>query len=98
MDSVASEPTHHPPNLSKLYKHLIKTNINKYYLVPDLHPDEELSDDRISKLIEQFVSEFTEQYPTSGPPLYMGSLDQALTHSLYNQKDVCFSLLLKGKF
>ncbi len=97
MDFVSDEPIHRPSNLSKLYKHLIKTNINKYYLVPNLDSDEELSDDRISELMVQFVSEFTERYPTSGPPLYMGSLDQALKHSLYNQKDACFSLLLKGK-
>ncbi len=56
--------------------------------MPDLLPDEELSDDRILKALEQFLAEFTERYPTSGPPLYMGSLDQALTHSLYNQKNV----------
>ncbi len=72
-------------------------NVYKYYLVPDLLPDEELSDDRILKALEQFLAEFTERYPTSGPPLYMGSLDQALTHSLYNQKNVWF-FVVKRKY
>ncbi|UJR18982.1 hypothetical protein I4U23_022111 [Adineta vaga] len=57
-------------------------------LMEDLRADEELSDNRISELMQQFLSEFTEQYPTSGPPLYMGSIDQALLHSLYNYNNV----------
>ncbi len=61
------------------------TNIK---LVPDLDPDEPLSDDRILELMEQFVSGFTERYPTSGPPLCMSSLSQALQHSLYNPTNV----------
>jgi hypothetical protein len=72
-------------------------NIYKYYLVPDLLPNERLTDDRILEALEQFVREFTDRYPTSGPPLCIGSLHKALAHSLFNQQDVCFFLLLKGK-
>ncbi len=56
---------------------------------------EELSDDRILEAMEQFVYEFTERYSTSGPPLCMGSLHQAMTQSLYNPENVCCLLLLK---
>ncbi len=61
------------------------TNIK---LVPNLNPGEQLSDDCIWELMEQFVSEFTERYPTSGPALSMSSLSQALELSLYNQNNV----------
>ena len=61
------------------------TNIK---LVPNLNPDEQLSDDCIWELMEQFVGEFTERYPTCGPPLCMSSLSQALEYSLYNQNNV----------
>jgi hypothetical protein len=64
--------------------------------VKDLHPNEELSDDCISELMQQFVKGFSERYPASGPALFMGSLHQALTHSLYNQPNVCILLLLNG--
>ncbi len=69
-------------------------NIYKYYLVPDLLPNERLSDNPILELLQEFVRKFTERYPTSGPrsgpTLFMGSLDEALAHSFYNQQDVCF--------
>ena len=54
----------------------------------EIYPDEQLSDDRISELMQEFVREFTERYPTSGPTLCMSSLGQALSNSLYNQTNV----------
>ncbi|CAF0948599.1 unnamed protein product [Adineta ricciae] len=54
-------------------------------LMEDLRSNEELTDDRISKLMQQFLSGFSEQYSNFGPSLYMGSLDNALTKSVYNQ-------------
>ncbi len=65
--------------------------------MPYPYTGEELSDDRILEAMEQFVYGFTERYSTSGPPLCMGSLHQAMAHSLYNVKNVCFLLLLKVK-
>ncbi|CAF1615987.1 unnamed protein product [Adineta ricciae] len=56
-------------------------------LMEDLRSNEELTDDRISELMRQFSSGFSEQYPTPGPSLYMGSLDNALTMSVYNQSN-----------
>jgi hypothetical protein len=59
-----------------------------HYLVPDPYVGEELSEESISKAMEHFVREFTNRYPTSGPPLYIGTLDQALAHSLFNPTNV----------
>jgi len=64
--------------------------MNIYYLVPDRYVGEEFLQDDISKKMEQFVYEFTIRYSTSGPPLYRGTLDQALTHSLFDPKNVNF--------
>jgi hypothetical protein len=73
-----------------LFERLIKLNIYIYYLVPEPYVGEELLEDSILKGMEQFVYEFTNRYSTSGPSIYMGSLDQALTHSLFDPTNVGF--------
>lgn len=65
-------------------------NITIYDLVPDPDVGEELSEDDILKKMKQFVYEFTNRYSTSGPPLHMGTLDQALAHSLFDPTNVGF--------
>ena len=64
--------------------------------VENLQPDEELSNQRISELIHQFTINFNERYPSPGPALLIGSLDAALTESLYKGRDVRILLSLNN--
>jgi hypothetical protein len=64
--------------------------MNIYYLVPDRYVGEEFLQDDISKKMEEFLYQFNNRYPTSGPPLHMGALDQALADSLFDPMNVGF--------
>jgi len=64
--------------------------------VENLQPDEELSNQRISELMHQFTTNFNERYRLLGPALLIGSLDAALTESLYKGRDVRILLSLNN--
>ena len=70
--------------------------MSKFKSVENLQPDEELSNQRISELIHQFTINFNERYPSPGPALLIGSLDAALTESLYKGEDVRILLSLNN--
>jgi hypothetical protein len=78
-----------------LFKCLIK--MNEYYLVPDPYVEEEILEDSPLKVTEKFLYRFANRYSTSGPTLYMGSLDEALAHSLFDPSNVsiCCSMNLE---
>ena len=61
--------------------------------MPDPYIGEELSDSSIKNAMEQFVRNFSKRYSTSGPILCMGSLYEALVHSLFDPVKVSFILL-----
>ncbi|CAF3415563.1 unnamed protein product, partial [Rotaria sp. Silwood2] len=60
--------------------------------VPELPLEQEVSDNDIRLAMEKFPQNFAKVYPSSGPALYMGPLNEAINHSLLNLIDVSFQL------
>ena len=58
------------------------------YLVPKLDMNDVPSPDQIRKMIENFLSNFADRYPGSGPIPYIGPLDEALKNSLFDTTTV----------
>jgi hypothetical protein len=56
--------------------------------VPELPLEREISETEIQKAIEKFPLNFSYVYPSSGPALYMDSLDQAMKHSIFSSDEV----------
>lgn len=59
-----------------------------------LLPNEQLSSERQEKLMVQFRKTFNRRYPSSGLSISQGSLDYALSESIFNLDDVsgCFNI------
>ncbi|CAF3399674.1 unnamed protein product [Rotaria socialis] len=53
-------------------------------MMPEPYVGEELPPNYEIKAMEQFTRVFFERYSNSGPTLYMNSLDEAITHSLFD--------------
>jgi len=64
--------------------------------VPELPLEKEVSEVEIQEAIEQFPRNFSDVYPSSGPAVYLGSLNQAMKQSLFNSDDVsiCFVIFI----
>ncbi|CAF0931273.1 unnamed protein product [Rotaria sordida] len=56
-------------------------------LMPELPFEQEVSENDIRSVIEKFARNFAEVYPSSGPALYMGPLNEAMNHSLDDSVD-----------
>ncbi|CAF4738866.1 unnamed protein product, partial [Rotaria sp. Silwood2] len=54
---------------------------------PELPLEQEVSDNDIRLAMEKFPQNFAKVYPSSGPALYMGPLNEAINHSLLNLID-----------
>ncbi len=69
------------------------------YLVPKLDMKDISSPNQIRKMIENFLCNFADRYPGSGPIPYIGPLDEALKNSLFNTTAVSdfFSIYNKSK-
>ncbi|CAF2810376.1 unnamed protein product [Rotaria sp. Silwood2] len=61
-------------------------------VMPELPLEQEVSDNDIRLAMEKFPQNFAKVYPSSGPALYMGPLNEAINHSLLNLIDVSFQL------
>ncbi|CAF1080820.1 unnamed protein product [Rotaria sp. Silwood1] len=49
--------------------------------------EQEVSENRIQLAIEEFERNFAEVYPSTGPALFIGSLNEAMKHSLFDHVD-----------
>ncbi|CAF4946148.1 unnamed protein product, partial [Rotaria sp. Silwood1] len=49
--------------------------------------EQEVSENRIQLAIEEFERNFAEVYPSAGPALFIGSLNEAINHSLFDPVD-----------
>ncbi|CAF1459691.1 unnamed protein product [Rotaria sordida] len=58
-------------------------------LMPEPYVGEERSSNDETRAMEQFARVFFERYLTPGPALDMGSLDEAITHSLFDPSTPC---------
>jgi hypothetical protein len=61
--------------------------------VPELPLEKEISEVEVQHAIEQIPRIFARVYPSSGPALYLGSLDQAIQQSLFNSDEVSIFIL-----
>jgi hypothetical protein len=61
--------------------------------VPELPLEKEISEVEVQNAIEQIPRIFTKVYPSSGPALYLGSLDNAMKQSLFNLDAVSIFIL-----
>jgi hypothetical protein len=64
--------------------------------VPELPLEKDISEVEIKEAIEKFPRNFSDVYPSSGPAVYPGSLDQAMKQSLFNSDEVsiCFVIFI----
>ncbi|CAF5097903.1 unnamed protein product [Rotaria sp. Silwood1] len=53
-------------------------------LMPELRFEQEISENDIQAAIQKFAQNFAQVYPSSGPALYMGTLNEAMNHSLFD--------------
>ncbi|CAF4001642.1 unnamed protein product [Rotaria sp. Silwood1] len=62
-------------------------------LMPELRFEQEISENDIQAAIQKFAQNFAQVYPSSGPALYMGTLNEAMNHSLFDFIEVDFQTL-----
>ncbi|CAF4757628.1 unnamed protein product [Rotaria sp. Silwood1] len=53
-------------------------------LMPELRFEQEISENDIQAVIQKFAQNFAQVYPSSEPVLYMGTLNEAMNHSLFD--------------